>query len=62
MPLFSSDVYTTLPWELLCEAVAQLKIELRMGKVIAFPKVALAGGADVAGDPLLQPLLSEENC
>ncbi len=51
------DLYTTLPWELLCEAVAPLKIELRTGKVIAFPKVAQAGGNDVVEDPLLQPVL-----
>ena len=43
------DLYTTLPWELLCGAVSLLKIELRTGKVIAFPKIAQAGGGDVVG-------------
>jgi hypothetical protein len=31
------DLYTTLPWELLCAEVAKLKIQLVEGKVIAWP-------------------------
>src|SRR5258708_1719425 len=37
------DLYTTLPWELLCEEVSKLRIDLRMGKVIAFPKAIASG-------------------
>lgn len=36
------DLYTTLPWSALCEEVAKLKIELREGKLIELPKVAVA--------------------
>src|SRR5438445_13438757 len=37
------DLYTTLPWELLCEEVGKLRIDLRTGKVIAFPKAIASG-------------------
>ena len=55
------DLYTTLPWELLCEEVGRLRIDLRTGKVIAFPKAVGGGGGDgpSEGDRggLLHPLL-----
>jgi hypothetical protein len=47
------DLFTTLPWELLCAEVAKLKIELRTGKILVLPKVG-SGGAD---EPLPQSVL-----
>ncbi len=46
------NVYTTLPWHLLCEEVAKLKIERRKGQLIALPK---AVGAENFTTELLQP-------
>lgn len=37
------DVYTTLPWKTLCEAVSCLEIELKRGEVIALAKAANSG-------------------
>jgi len=34
------DVYTTLPWAALCEEVAKLRVELREGRLLEFPRVA----------------------
>jgi integrase len=50
------DLYTTLPWELLCDEVAKLQMELRSGKVIAFPKAASGGEGSAT---FLQPVLHE---
>jgi hypothetical protein len=50
------DLYTTLPWELLCDEVAKLQIELRSCKVIAFPKAASGGEGNAT---FLQPVLHE---
>ncbi len=36
------DLYTTLPWEALCNEVAKLKIEWRVGRVIPFSRAASA--------------------
>jgi hypothetical protein len=47
------DMYTTLPWELLCKELLKIKIELRRGQVIPLRKVA--GVADSGS--LLQSLL-----
>jgi hypothetical protein len=38
------DLYTTLPWETLCEAVSCLKIRRLEGQVIALPVAAAQGG------------------
>jgi len=40
------SLYTTLPWQALCEEVAKLKIGLRSGRLIELPKVANASGTD----------------
>jgi len=40
------DLYTELPWALLCEEVAKLRVELVEGKVLEFPSL---GGETVAG-------------
>jgi len=37
------DLYTTLPWHALCAEVEKLRIELREGRVLEFPKVAAVG-------------------
>lgn len=36
------DLYTELPWSLLCEEVAKLKVSLRQGKVLTLPATARA--------------------
>ena len=33
------DLYTELPWPLLCEEVAKLRVKLLAGKVLAFPSI-----------------------
>jgi integrase len=38
------DIYTSMPWASLCEEVAKLKIERRIGKVLSMPKVVAGGG------------------
>ena len=50
------DMYTTLPWELLCEEVAKLKIEQRKGEVIALP---IAVNGPTVADDLLQSCYSD---
>jgi len=42
------DSYTTLPWDALCAEVTKLRIEVREGRLLKLPKVAIAG--DVRGD------------
>jgi integrase len=42
------NVYTSLPWDLLCGEVVKLKVRMREGKVIAIPKAASAAGPDEA--------------
>jgi integrase len=37
------SLYTTLPWASLCGEVAKLRIELREGRLLEFPKLAAAG-------------------
>jgi len=37
------SLYTTLPWASLCEDVAKLRIELREGRLLEFPKLAAVG-------------------
>lgn len=53
------NIYTTLPWELLCEEVAKLKIELREGKVIELPIAVNAGPLPAVTESLLQRRYSE---
>jgi integrase len=36
------DLYTELPWPLLCEEVAKLRVKLLAGKVLAFPSIESA--------------------
>ena len=36
------DSYTTLPWDALCAEVRKLRVELREGRLLNFPRVALA--------------------
>lgn len=40
------DVYMSLPWQLLCDEVAKLRLELRAGAVVALrkPSKAVGGG------------------
>jgi len=40
------DVYSSLPWSLLCEEVGKLKLSVRAGVVIALPKAAAGGIVD----------------
>ena len=40
------DIYTTLPWPLLCEEVAKLRVQLLEGQVIQLPKTATASVSD----------------
>jgi len=40
------SIYTTLPWNALCEEVAKLRITLRDGRLIQLPKAANARGGD----------------
>jgi len=37
------DMYTEVPWALLCEEVAKLRVTLGEGKVLAFPMLAAVG-------------------
>ncbi len=37
------SLYTTLPWDALCAEVAKLRVELREGRLLEFPKVAAVG-------------------
>jgi len=37
------DSYTTLPWAALCEEAAKLRVELREGRLLEFPRVAAVG-------------------
>jgi integrase len=37
------SLYTTLPWAALCDEVVKLRVELREGRVLEFPKVAAVG-------------------
>ena len=46
------DLYTTLPWATLCEAVSCLRIELLEGKVIELPRAVAAGAEDDLGTVL----------
>jgi integrase len=39
------DVYSSLPWSLLCEEVAKLRLKVLAGEVIALPAVMSAGSA-----------------
>ncbi len=41
------SVYTTLPWNVLCEEVAKLRIALRDGRLIQLPKAASVRGDDL---------------
>jgi hypothetical protein len=34
------DIYTSMPWEILCAEVAKLRIERREGRVLKMPRVA----------------------
>ncbi len=43
------DVYSSLPWALLCEEVAKLKIKVLKGEVVALPKIGGGGG----GNPVI---------
>jgi hypothetical protein len=48
-----TDVYTSLPWGAVCEAVACLKLELRRAdNVIRLPLVASGGGPPSTRDPI----------
>ena len=52
------DAYTTLPWASLCDEVSKLKVDLREGKVLPFPKVAAAAcdsPCDSGADPKQEP-------
>jgi integrase len=40
------NVYTTLPWNALCEEVAKLKIGLRNGRLLELPRLTAASGSD----------------
>jgi integrase len=40
------DIYTSLPWQLLCEEVQKLRLERRMGRVLALRKSAEGHGRD----------------
>lgn len=44
------DIYTSLPWPLLCEEVAKLRLELLQGQVIELPRSCAAGRSDGAAD------------
>lgn len=61
-----SDLYSTFPWATLCAEVAKLKIDVREGKVIEMPKVAIAGGSasgphDDRGAVMVQPAQNASN-
>lgn len=53
------SMYSSLPFELLCEEVAKLKIELREGKVIELPMAVNAGPLPPVTEILLQRRYSE---
>lgn len=54
------DMYTTLPWELLCEEMLKLKIELLEGKVIALPRAVASGQTNGPSD-LVQSLVQTQS-
>jgi integrase len=43
-PADAFDLYVSIPWEVLCEAVSKLRINLKEGRVVALPRLVASGG------------------